>query len=104
ANRVTHRDALVPLLTDLFSARPTDEWLARLEAAGVPAGKIKTVAEVCESPHLKARDMVVKLAHPKAGPVTVMGVPVRLWATPGAVTAPPPLLGEHTDEILTRLL
>src|SRR3989449_1868611 len=75
ANRVTHRDALVPLLNDLFSARPTDEWLARLEAAGVPAGKIKTVAEVCESPHLKARDMVVKLAHPKAGPVTVMGVP-----------------------------
>jgi len=48
--------------------------------------------------------MVVKLPHPKAGSVTVMGVPVRLGETPGAATAPPPLLGQHTDEILTRLL
>ena len=55
-------------------------------------------------PHLKARGMVVKLAHAKAGVITVMGVPVRLHDTPGAATAPPPLLGEHTDEILTRLL
>ena len=105
ANRVTHRDTLVPLLNDLFRARTADEWLAELEKAGVPAGKIKTVAEVCESPHLKARGMVVKLPHPKAGSVTVMGVPIRLHSTPGsAETAAPPLLGEHTDEILTGLL
>ena len=104
ANRVTNRDALVPILNDLLGARPADEWLARLERAGVPAGRIRTVAEVCESPHLKARGMVVKLAHPKAGAITVMGVPVRLWQTPGAALAPPPLLGQHTDEILTRLL
>jgi crotonobetainyl-CoA:carnitine CoA-transferase CaiB-like acyl-CoA transferase len=104
ANRVTNRDVLIPLLNEVFGTRPVDEWLARLEEAGVPAGKIKTVAEVCESPHLKARGMVVKLAHPKAGSVTVMGVPVRLGETPGAATTPPPLLGQHTDEILTRLL
>jgi crotonobetainyl-CoA:carnitine CoA-transferase CaiB-like acyl-CoA transferase len=104
ANRVTNRDTLIPLLNELFRSRPADEWLARLEQAGVPAGKIKTVAEVCESPHLKARGMVVKLAHPKAGAITVMGVPVRLGSTPGAATVTPPLLGEHTDEILTRLL
>ena len=48
--------------------------------------------------------MVVKLRHPKAGAITVMGIPVRLGVTPGAATAPPPLLGQHTDEILTRLL
>jgi crotonobetainyl-CoA:carnitine CoA-transferase CaiB-like acyl-CoA transferase len=104
ANRVTHRDVLVPLLNEILSARPADEWLAHLEKAGVPAGKIKTVAEVCESPHLKARGMVVKLPHPKAGPITVMGVPVRLADTPGAAAVSPPLLGQHTDEILTRLL
>src|SRR5712692_3025252 len=104
ANRVTHRDALIPMLNDLLGARSADEWLARLEQAGVPVGKIKTVAEVCESPHLKARGMVVKLPHPKAGAITVMGVPVRLHETPGAATLPPPLLGQHTDEILTRLL
>ena len=103
-NRVTNRDALIPILNDLLAARPADEWLARLEQAGVPAGRIRTVAEVCESPHLKARGMVVKLRHPKAGAITVMGVPVRLGATPGAATAPPPLLGQHTEEILTRLL
>jgi len=104
ADRVTNRETLIPLLNDLFSTRPADDWLARLDQAGVPVGKIKTVAEVCESPHLKARGMVVKLPHPKAGAITVMGVPVRLHETPGAATLPPPLLGEHTDEILTRLL
>lgn len=104
SNRVSNRDTLIPLLNELFGARPAAEWLARLDQAGVPAGKIKTVAEVCESPHLQARGMIVKLPHPKAGSITVMGVPVRLWDTPGAVAAPPPLLGEHTDEVLTRLL
>jgi crotonobetainyl-CoA:carnitine CoA-transferase CaiB-like acyl-CoA transferase len=104
ANRVTNRDALIPLLNEVFGTRPVDEWLARLEEAGVPAGKIKTVAEVCESPHLKARGMVVKLPHPKAGEITVMGVPIRLSDTPGAASIPPPLLGQHTEEILARLL
>ncbi len=104
ANRVTNREALIPLLNQILSARPADEWLARLDQVGVPAGRIKSVAEVCESAHLKARGMVVGLAHPKAGHVTVMGVPIRLRETPGAVTAAPPLLGQHTEEILTGLL
>ncbi len=104
ANRVAHRGELIPLLNEVFATRPVDEWLKRLEDAGVPAGRIKSVAEVCESAHLKARGMAVRLSHPKAGGITVMGVPIRLWDTPGAASAPPPLLGQHTDEILTRLL
>jgi crotonobetainyl-CoA:carnitine CoA-transferase CaiB-like acyl-CoA transferase len=104
ANRVTNRKILVPLLNEILGARPADEWLARLDKAGVPAGRIKTVAEVCESAHLKARGMKVSLSHPKAGPITVMGVPVRLHDTPGAATLAPPLLGQHTDAILTGLL
>ena len=104
ANRVTNRAVLIPILNETFGARPAGEWLARLEEHGVPAGRIKTVPEVCESPHLKERGMVVSLPHPKAGSVTVMGVPIRLGQTPGAAVLPPPLLGEHTDEILTRLL
>ncbi len=103
ADRVANRDALVPLLNEILGARPAAHWLDRLEAAGVPAGRIKTVAEVCESEHLRARGMLVRLEHPKAGPYTVMGVPVKLWETPGAAVAPAPLLGQHTDEILTRL-
>ena len=104
ARRVQNRDALIPLLNAELGRRPAAEWLERLDRAGVPAGRIMSVAEVCESPHLKARGMTVTLAHPKAGPITVMGVPIRLWGTPGAASAPPPLLGQHTEEILTRLL
>ncbi len=104
AKRVTNRDVLNPILNAELGQRPAAEWLARMDKAGVPAGKIKTVAEVCESPHLKARGMVVSLPHPKAGAVTMMGVPIRLWETPGAPQAAPPLLGQHTDEVLMRLL
>jgi crotonobetainyl-CoA:carnitine CoA-transferase CaiB-like acyl-CoA transferase len=104
AQRVANRDALIPVLNEALGARAADEWLARLDRAGVPAGRIKTVAEVCESQHLKARGMFATLPHPKAGAITVMGVPIRLHATPGRVVAPPPLLGQHTDEILRRLL
>jgi crotonobetainyl-CoA:carnitine CoA-transferase CaiB-like acyl-CoA transferase len=104
ANRVTNRAVLIPILNDVFASASADDWLARLERAGVPAGRIKSVAEVCESPHLKHRGMVVRLEHPKTGAITVMGVPIRLHGTPGAAVIPPPLLGEHTEEILTRLL
>ena len=104
AKRVEHRAVLVPLLNEIFGTRDVDDWLKRLEAVGVPAGRINTVAEVCESEHLKARDMIVTLPHPTAKSVTVLGVPIRLHATPGAADIPPPLLGQHTDEILRTLL
>jgi crotonobetainyl-CoA:carnitine CoA-transferase CaiB-like acyl-CoA transferase len=101
AGRVENRDALVPLLNGIFAGRPAEAWLLALDKAGVPAGRIKSLAEVCESPHLKERGMIVTLPHPKAGSVTVFGVPIRLHGTPGAAAMPPPLLGQHTDEILT---
>jgi len=104
ARRVENRDALIPVLNAELGRRAAAEWLDRLDRAGVPAGRIMSVAEVCESPHLKARGMTVTLAHPKAGPIRVMGVPIRLWDTPGTASVPPPLLGQHTEEILTRLL
>ena len=104
ADRVQNRERSSALLNEtLGSARPTSGWRA-LERAGVPAGRIKTVAEVCESPHLQARGMVVTLPHPKAGAITVMGVPIRLARHRGRPRAAPPLLGQHTEEILTRLL
>ena len=104
AKRVENRATLVPLLNEILGARTAQEWLKRLEAAGVPAGRINTVAEVCESEHLKARGMIVRLPHPAAGGLTVMGVPLRLHGTPGAVSMPPPRLGEHTDRVLRRVL
>lgn len=103
AKRVENRDVLIPLLNQIMAARPAAEWLARFEAAGVPAGRIKSVPEVCESPHLRARGMIATLPHPAAGQVTVMGVPVSLHSTPGGLRQAPPRLGEHTDEVLRRL-
>ena len=104
SRRVTNRELLVPLLNQILGARPAGEWLERFDKAGIPAGRIKSVAEVCESAHLKERGMIVSLPHPKAGTVTVFGVPVRLWTTPGSAAEAPPLLGQHTEEVLTRLL
>jgi crotonobetainyl-CoA:carnitine CoA-transferase CaiB-like acyl-CoA transferase len=104
ASRVEHRATLVPLLNEILGARPAADWLKRLEAAGVPAGRIRTVPEVCESEHLKARGMVVALPHPKAGTVKMMGVPIRLHGTPGRPTTAAPLLGADTEAVLTRVL
>jgi crotonobetainyl-CoA:carnitine CoA-transferase CaiB-like acyl-CoA transferase len=104
AKRTQQRDTLVPLLNEILGGRSAEEWLKRFEDVGVPAGRIKTVPEVCESDHLKARGMIVKMKHPKAGEIRVMGVPIRLHGTPGAAVTPPPVLGEHTDHVLRRVL
>ncbi len=104
AARVENRATLVPLFNEILGARSAEEWTKRFEANGVPAGRIRTVPEVCESDHLKARGMIQTLAHPKAGPITVFGVPIKLHGTPGQVKSPPPTLGQHTDQVLKSLL
>jgi len=104
AHRVQNRETLVPLLNEILAGRSADEWMKRFEAVGVPAGRIRTVAEVCESEHLKARGMIVTLPHATAGRVRVLGVPIRLHATPGKAAAPPPRLGEHTERVLRAVL
>jgi crotonobetainyl-CoA:carnitine CoA-transferase CaiB-like acyl-CoA transferase len=103
ARRVENRDALVPLLAAVFATAPVAHWLARLGEAGVPAGKIKEIGEVLESEHLRARGAVVSLTHPTAGPMRMVGPPIRLSGTPAEAAAPAPLLGEHTEEILGKL-
>lgn len=74
-----------------------------LGEAGIPAGPINTVAQALTDPHVLAREMVVTLEHPTAGQVRVTGIPAKLLATPGAAQSAPPLLGEHTDEVLGSL-
>jgi crotonobetainyl-CoA:carnitine CoA-transferase CaiB-like acyl-CoA transferase len=78
-------------------------WLARLEADGVPSGPVNTYPEALADPHTLARDMVIDLVHPGAGPIKNLGVPVKLSDTPGAVDRPAPLLGEHTEAIVAEL-
>lgn len=104
ASRVQHRRELSTLLEPLMLEKTTQEWIEILRAAGIPCGKIQSVGEVCEDPQVKARDMIVALQHPKAGPIRVTGVPIKLSETPGGVDRPPPLLGEHSAQVLQEWL
>jgi CoA:oxalate CoA-transferase len=104
ADRVQHRRQLSALLEPVMLQRTAQEWIETLRGHGIPCGRIQSVRDVCDSAQIQARDMVVSLNHPKAGTIRVTGVPMKLSATPGAVTAPPPLLGEHTAQVLTDWL
>jgi crotonobetainyl-CoA:carnitine CoA-transferase CaiB-like acyl-CoA transferase len=104
ADRVRNREVLVPLVRAIVKQRTRDEWMARLDSAGVPSGAIRTVGEVCESDLLKARGMIAQMEHTSAGVVKAVKNAVRLSATPLDAYAPPPQLGEHTREVLTGIL
>jgi crotonobetainyl-CoA:carnitine CoA-transferase CaiB-like acyl-CoA transferase len=106
-DRVRHRDALLPELERLFLTRPGEAWLARLDAYGVPAGPINTVDRVAGHPQVRARGLLVEVEHP----VGRVPTPTAPWRTgpPGErsapqVPAPAPLLGQHTEEVLSGLL
>ena len=103
AARMERYQELAAILENVFQQDTTASWLTKLEQAGVPAGPIYNLAQVYEDPHVRARDMVVELEHPVAGPVRHIGIPVKLSDTPGRLTRPAPTLGQHTDEVLEWL-
>jgi crotonobetainyl-CoA:carnitine CoA-transferase CaiB-like acyl-CoA transferase len=103
AKRVENRDQLVPLLQEIFLTKTVKEWCELMDQAQVPAGPVYTVEEVFKDPHVIARDMLVEMEHPTAGTIQMSGIPVKLSATPGTIETPPPLLGEHTAEVLRNL-
>lgn len=102
AGRMENMKALEALLTDKFAAHTSAEWLARLEAEGVPAGPVLSIAEMHADPHVAARQMTPETQHPIAGAVKTIGLPVKLSETPGGVHRPAPLLGQHTEEVLAE--
>ena len=101
--RVNHYDQLGPMLVDLLRARTRAEWIALLDAAGVPCGSVKSVAEVVADEQLRVREMIAEMHHPAVGPMRALGVPIKLSETPGSVRTPPPVLGQHTDAVLREL-
>ncbi|CAN5702634.1 hypothetical protein BH18ACI5_BH18ACI5_21560 [soil metagenome] len=101
--RVANYAELRPILCEMLAARTRSEWVALLKAAGVPCGSVRTVAETLEDPQLAAREMIQELEHAAAGVIRVLGVPIKLSDTPGAVRTPPPTLGQHTAAILNEL-
>jgi crotonobetainyl-CoA:carnitine CoA-transferase CaiB-like acyl-CoA transferase len=102
--RVENRAELTRLLQEIFSRRPTQEWLDLLEAAGVPNGPINNVAQVFEEPQVRARGVRVELDHAVAGKLPTVASPMRFSGTPLEHRLAPPLLGEHTEEILCERL
>ena len=103
AGRLAHYDALKPTLDAAFAQRSRADWTARLLAAGVPCGAVRTVEEVFADPQTAARQMVARVSHASLGEVSVTGVPVKLSETPGSVRLAPPVLGQHTAAVLGEL-
>jgi formyl-CoA transferase len=102
--RVQNRAVLVPLLEQMVALRTRDDWIARLEAVGVPCGPINDLADVFDNPQVQARGLAMDIPHPTAGKVTLVRSPMKLSATPAGATTAPPLLGQHTDEVLRDVL
>jgi crotonobetainyl-CoA:carnitine CoA-transferase CaiB-like acyl-CoA transferase len=103
AARVENRAALVPIIQALLADRPTRDWVCALEEAGVPCGPINDLAQVFEDRQVRARGLRVEVPHPLAGSVPVVASPIRLSRTPVRHRTPP-LLGEHTGEVLANVL
>jgi crotonobetainyl-CoA:carnitine CoA-transferase CaiB-like acyl-CoA transferase len=103
AARGENRTALVAILQALLAGRPTRDWVGALEEAGVPCGPINDLAEVFEDPHVRARGLRVEVPHSLAGRVPVVASPMRLSQTP-VRHGTPPLLSEHTREVLGDVL
>ncbi|MBL8289326.1 MAG: CoA transferase [Rubrivivax sp.] len=100
AERVRHRETLVPLLAQRMRQRSRGQWLAALEAVGVPCGPINDLADVFADPQVRERGMTVTMQHPLNPALELVASPIKLSATPVSVRRPPPLLGQHTEEVL----
>lgn len=101
--RMEHREALVDELQRVFHTDTTAAWVARLTAVGLPVGRVLTLPEVWDDPQVAHNEMVVEVDHPVAGTVRGIGSPLRLDREPAIATGPPPLLGQHTAEVLRDL-
>ena len=102
--RVTNRLVLVDELNKAFAQKDVDNWLADLVKAGLPCGRINSIPDVFAHPQSQARDMILETDHASAGTVRLPGFPYKLSATPAEIQKPPPMLGQHTEEVLTDLL
>jgi len=103
AARVRHRATLVPLLAALLRQRSRADWLAALEAATVPCGPINRLDEVFADPQVRARGMTAPVPHPLSDTLQLVASPIKLSATPVQMRRAPPLLGQHTDEVLAEI-
>jgi len=104
SDRVRNRDTLVPLIAELLAQRPAAWWLEALEGAGVPCGPINDLRQVFDNEQVRARGLRVDIEREDAGPVPLVGSPLKMSATPPSYRLPPPRLGEHSAQVLRELL
>jgi crotonobetainyl-CoA:carnitine CoA-transferase CaiB-like acyl-CoA transferase len=102
-DRMKNLAALTPLVAERMKTRKSADWIREFESAGVPVGPVNRIGEMLADPQVAAREMVVEVDHPRAGPTKALGLPIKFSATPGSITRAAPLLGEHTREILATL-
>lgn len=103
-DRVENRQALLDILAKVFAAQPRDYWVEQIQAAGLPAGPVRTLSEAMESPEVINSGLLQTLNHPTAGDIRLMRSPIKLANTEDKPDSPPPLLGQHTDEVLRDVL
>ncbi|MBI2864405.1 MAG: CoA transferase [Chloroflexi bacterium] len=101
--RLEHREELLGILQEILLTNSTDEWVSLLLANDVPCAPVKQLDELFDDPQVRHNEMVVEYEHPDAGKMWQMGVPIKLSETPGRVFGPPPVLGQHTVEVLAEL-
>jgi crotonobetainyl-CoA:carnitine CoA-transferase CaiB-like acyl-CoA transferase len=104
SSRVANREALIPVLAEIFRSQNNESWLRLLNEAEVPCAPIQTIDRVFQSPQVLHRKMLLEVEHPTAGTVRMAGLPVKFSATPATVRLPPPLLGEHSEQVLSSWL
>jgi crotonobetainyl-CoA:carnitine CoA-transferase CaiB-like acyl-CoA transferase len=104
SDRVENRTELIRILSEIFLTRGNDTWLKLLNEAEVPCAPVQTIDKVFSAAQVLQREMLVEVEHPTAGTVRMAGIPVKFTATPASVRLPPPLLGQHTEEILASWL
>jgi formyl-CoA transferase len=102
--RVENREVLLPLVAELMAGKSCDEWMEILVGASIPCGPVNDMGSLFSDPQVRHRDMVAEVPHPTIGRLRLAGVPIKYSETPGQVRLAPPLLGQHTDEILSSVL
>ena len=102
--RVEYRNTLLPLLDELFAQKTCDKWMELLVGAAIPCGPVNNMEHLFSDPQIDHRNMVAKIPHPTIGTLALTGIPIKYSVTPGTIRRHPPLLGEHTDEVLADTL
>ena len=102
--RVKNREVLLPLVAEVMATKTCDEWVELFVEASIPCGPVNNMQRLFADPQVLHRGMVAEVPHPTIGTLRLAGIPIKYSETPAAIRLPPPLLGEHTEEILTKVL